>query len=802
MATNQPVPWNEGTQALAAAQGSASAFGVEAAEEDAGWGELHRYLSAFRRHKWAILLTMVVGTGIGAVVSRFVPKEYGAQATMWIEPGTTGRSSSTSADKGPIQSGGLLDQSNAWVDLLRSFVILDYVVTEQHLYIKEAGSPDAPDFGTFALKDRFRPGKYRLTVSKDGKSFVLQLSEGQEIQRGAVGTPVGPSLGFDWTPDARVLRPGRRLDFEILVPREVSLDLAKRLRTQMDQSGTFMKLELTGQTAPGTARVLNAVLDRYVQTATDLKRAKLDELTRILKQQLAYSQDNLQRAENDLQAFRVHTITLPSDQATPVAPGLEVTQNPVLNHYFQMKIEADQLRQDRDAIQNALKDSVQVEALESIASVQKAADLMTALKELTDKEATLRALRYRYTEEHPPVIQLEGEIATLRQRTIPKLAMSVVTALSQRVSELESQIGSASVDLQQIPPRAIEEARLQRQVTIADNLYTTLQQRFEEARLAAVSSIPDVRILDKATVPQQPLSNPELYTIALAFALSLGLGLVGAVARDRLDPTVRYPEQVTAELGLPILGTLPHVTRRSIGAGESAVHEVMESLRTLRLSLLHAYGSAGPIVFTISSPGSGDGKSVLSSNLALSFADLGKRTLLIDGDTRRGGLHHLLQVERRPGLTDFLRGGVPLEQVIRETAYPALNLLPCGTRLSRAPELLGSPALRQLMALLRPRYDVIIIDSSPMGAGADAFLLGTLAGNMLIVARAGTTDKELMEAKLELLERLPIRILGVVMNDVTEGEYGHYFGYGYYLPGYEAENEDDSPQPPAELQGV
>src|SRR5207245_9390556 len=227
-----------------------------------------------------------------------------------------------------------------------------------------------------------------------------------------------------------------------------------------------------------------------------------------------------------------------------------------------------------------------------------------------------------------------------------------------------------------------------REVTIAENLYTTLQQRYEEARLAEASTIPDVRVLDTAVVPHQPIKNQAPRLILLGLFGGLGLSLMGAVMLDRLDRHFRYPQQVTGEMGLAILGAVPRIKRGGRAVDPEDARQVIEALRTVRLNLTHAYGAAGPLLVTITSPGPGDGKSFLSSNLAISFADAGYRTLLIDGDLRRGGLHRLLNVSRKPGLTDFLSGSADRDAVLQGTASTALSFIGGGTRKPTAAELL------------------------------------------------------------------------------------------------------------------
>jgi capsular exopolysaccharide synthesis family protein len=170
---------------------------------------------------------------------------------------------------------------------------------------------------------------------------------------------------------------------------------------------------------------------------------------------------------------------------------------------------------------------------------------------------------------------------------------------------------------------------------------------------------------------------------------------------------------------------------------------------------------------TITSPGPGDGKTFLTSNLAATFAELGKRVLVIDGDTRRGSLHRVLNLDRKPGLTDYLVHGAQVVDVIRPTSIALLDMIPCGTRSPKAPELLSSPRMGDLLAEIRPRYDVILVDSPPLGAGIDPLVLSTITGSVVLVLRTGKTDRALAEAKLAILDRLPVRVLGAVMNGIA-----------------------------------
>jgi capsular exopolysaccharide synthesis family protein len=151
--------------------------------------------------------------------------------------------------------------------------------------------------------------------------------------------------------------------------------------------------------------------------------------------------------------------------------------------------------------------------------------------------------------------------------------------------------------------------------------------------------------------------------------------------------------------------------------------------------------------------------------------------LLIDGDTRRGELHARFAVDRRPGLLDYLAGDATLESVLRSTSFDDLTLLPRGMSNDRGPELLTSPRMSDLISELESRFHVVIVDSPPLGAGIDPYVLGTVTGKLLLVLRSGETDRRIAEAKLKLLHRLPIELVGAVLNDFQEETSFAYYTY-------------------------
>jgi tyrosine-protein kinase Etk/Wzc len=231
-------------------------------------------------------------------------------------------------------------------------------------------------------------------------------------------------------------------------------------------------------------------------------------------------------------------------------------------------------------------------------------------------------------------------------------------------------------------------------------------------------------------------------------------------------------------MGLDIIGAVPAVKPEELRAEPEAM-QLVEAFRTIRLGVSQAADPSGRVLVTLSSPNAGDGKSMIAANLAQSFADAGYRTLLIDGDIRRGELDKRFEVPRSPGLLDYVTGAATLEQALHATSNDKLWLLTRGTQQQRGPELLMSPVIPDLMTELQRRFEAVIVDCSPLGAGIDPFILGAATGNMLLVLRAGESNRKLAEAKLKLITRLPIRLLGVVLNDVRMSGDFQYYSYGY-----------------------
>jgi succinoglycan biosynthesis transport protein ExoP len=740
---------------------------------------------AILRHSPLIVGVAVLGSTIGLFAAKRVKPVYDAQATIWINAAHGERQPNTPI--GPIRQQQLL-ASGSWVELLRSFAIVDPIVRDLKLNVTYKQPGDSILFRDFEWMPNARSGEYELQIEAGGRNYVLSTAKGTLLERGMVGDSIGRKVGLRWLPEKRLLGAGRKIEFGFASPRSASASLVGAVRPTLPDDGQFLKITLSGGDPSRTAHTVNAWASQLVSSSGDLKKRHLLEFKRILAEQLALAEGRLRASEHELELFRVSTITLPAGSAARVGPGFS-PGDPVATNYFQQKVALDELRSERTALERMIAEAkggaINPQGFLQLPTILNTApQLRSAIEELSLRQATLRTEQQFLTDANPRIKQLSEAVRVLERETIPRITLALVSSLKAREPELSARIDAGSQELRAIPVRTTEEMRFARRVGASESLYNSLKARYEEVSIAEVQTTPDLVVLDTAVTATSPSSNdaPRLLLLSVLASVAVAFGL--ALILDRLDPRFRYPEQATHELGLIIAGTVPKFKANRRGEFQIAtMSQAVESFRTLRLALRYDFPGDVPIVLGVSSPSTGDGKSLVSSNLGLAFASAGSRTLLIDGDVRRGSLHTTFDTPVTPGLVDYLHGHAPVDSIVRSTASENLYLIPRGTRRTRAPELLVSELMSSLVHAMQLEFDVVIIDSPPLVAGIDAYALGAAAGSMLIVLRPAQTNRKLAAAKLEVLDRLPIRILGAVLNAVPGGGAYRYYGADYTYNG-------------------
>ena len=754
----------------------AGGFGAEGEAVD--W---KRLLLLLWERKWWILAATVLATTAAFFLTRaLVEPKYEARSTIWLDE---------SARKGGAITAEDVLEGAGWADLMRSFAVLEPVVMEERLFVdpKEPDQLDRAWFSTLTVEDEVVAGEYTLHLDGSGNYRLAHEGTGL-METGRLGSVIGRSSGFAWRPDRNRFDGLEEVTFDVMSPRLAAFHLRTNLAAGYNKEASLITTTLIWSDPEEAADILNGIVDHFVRTATELKNRKQAEIVNILERQTEFAAGQLRERELALESYRIETATEPTDLRAVPIPGALQTRGSVFDVYFEQRLELRRLETDVEQLQRVLSRSregagLNELALQQVPSVGTDSALLGALSELYEREANRRALLYTYTERHPTVVEESEAITRLRDVTIPSMIESLIRELRDREALLQEGMTAQAGELRQIPSRAIEDTRREREFELAEDLHNKLLTSLREATLAAATSLPDLQVVDAAFPPFSPISNDGPRIIFLVAVASFGMSVGGVLLHDRLDRRIRSPEQITRKLGLPVLGIVP---RLDAGGAHQPVQAAVavESFRAIRTQLSYA-GNEAPRIVLVTSPAPRDGKSMVSANLAISYAASGRATILVDADTRRGKAEQMFSLSRSPGLSDVLLERCDLADAEQVTGIEQLTLLARGDTSGFNAELLSSERMEQLLRELGERYDMVVLDAPPLAAGADTLLLGKYADKVVVVFRAGQTDEELARAKLGMVGNVEIPFAGAILNAVPET--AHY--YDYYASHYYADTQ-------------
>lgn len=737
-----------------------------------------RLLEGLWRWKWVVVVATLLGVGVGVFLMQRSEPVYETRATIWLGP--------SEQEEGPIKPTDIFE-GQGWADLLTSQAVLEPVAQSERLHVEPVGDLEKSQLGDLEITDDLVPGTYRMRRLQDDR---FELVRGDSVvQTGRLGEDVvGEPAGFRWTPEADVVATGSEAAFRAVRPSQAANRLRSQLQVNFNPSaGNLINSQLRWASPESATDLHNKVLDSFMTVAERLKSQKLKEVVGILERQTEYAAARLDSAELALENFRVQTVTLPSEPRTTSIPedgqptGARAGSN-VFGAFFEKKLERDQLQRQLDDLRSILETSraegrLNVLSLRMNSATDRSRQLTSILDELTDLKAERRTMLQQYTEEYPPVQQITERIRELEQEVIPGLVEDLASQLETRVAELDRQIEGSAEELRQVPSRSIQEARLRREVEMAEQLHNNLLSRLKEAELAARTNLPDLQVVDRASPPGSPAENPGPRLFMLASMAGLGLGVGGSLLMDRFDDKVRYPNQVTDDIGLPVLGIVPRIPERA-GSGERS-QEVLESFRAIRGQITRG-GNARDSIYLVTSPSPREGKTLITANLGISFAAAGSRTLVVDCDTRRGNMDRFFGVPPSPGLTDYLQERATLDEIEASVEFDRLTFIPHGDISGFRPELLDSPRMDAFLREVRGRHDIVLVDAPPLMAGADAMVVGERTDGVVFVLRTGKTDREAARSRLTGIGNFDMPVIGAVMNDVpSRGRYYQYYYYSY-----------------------
>jgi succinoglycan biosynthesis transport protein ExoP len=443
---------------------------------------------------------------------------------------------------------------------------------------------------------------------------------------------------------------------------------------------------------------------------------------------------------------------------------------------------------------------------------------------LLDLRAQRAALDPKLGPNHPEMIQLreqENEVSRQLKGEITQQTAGVKARLdASRAREKGLRTKLAYLEESAIVLRDLGSRYelLKNDVDSAEGLYRTLVKQAMETAVNAQLAASNVRVIERAEVPEHP-SRPNVpLNLAFGLMLACGVAVVATIVCDAFDNTVKSSEDLESQLQLPMLGTVPNfaLARRSssrrAALGENAAvpaavaaaaaatpgpspravvvlqeptSVISEAFRALRTAVLFSTPGAPPKVILLTSATSGEGKSVTSLNLAATLAESGSRVLLIDADLRRPTCHRSLGTGNARGLSSFLSGQATLAEVITPLDKPHLDFLPAGPTPPNPAELVGSSRMRDLLASLRDEYEFVIVDSPPVVPVTDGVVLSREADAVVLVVKGHDTPLELVRRARDHLGVANAHLIGAVINNVDLG-WGDLYFYsrytGYYGP--------------------
>jgi polysaccharide biosynthesis transport protein len=386
-----------------------------------------------------------------------------------------------------------------------------------------------------------------------------------------------------------------------------------------------------------------------------------------------------------------------------------------------------------------------------------------------------------------------------------------VHAARSRANEYKKLVDQMSTRLTLLPTQTLQYARLERELSLNENLYLTMKKKYEEFRITESGQMGKVRILDPAVVAIKVKPDIKM-NMLLGVIFATGFGLGYAFLREYLDNTVKAVEHLERK-GLTVLGIIPDLSQQNINGGdkskmmpskggtdfqrrlityEDPKSPISESYRTLRTNI--TYASADKVIksLIISSPQPGEGKSTTVANLAIAFAQLRKRVLLIDTDLRKPVQHNVFGHPRGPGIAEYLIGEITdFSTLILKTKVDNLSIVTAGGLPPNPSELLGSNRMSELVAQLEQDWDMVLFDSPPIVAVTDASMISAEIDAMVMVVKAGQTDKSAIDRAIDTLNNVKAPLVGVILNaanpETLGGKYSYYYSYYSY---YHSDEQD------------
>jgi tyrosine-protein kinase Etk/Wzc len=761
----------------------------------------HQMLTVLRRRFQLILAMTLVGASIGLFLASREPPAYSASAMLRFAGER--RALTGDNEQAPGVNPKTTDPITSILELVRSRTVAGAVVDSLGLMLQSYD----PEFSTGRLS------QVHVDPRATGDSVQLVFRASDVTARRADRTataPYGQMMNLGVVQFAVTSRPTVETTTLYIAAREPVIDalvggLVVSRRTDTD----VIDIQYTSGDPATAQRIVNATVQAFQSINVKWARERSRRRREFLAEQVAQTDSMLARAQAELANF------LSRQQLASSADKLKAEQGTQIQLETRMA-ELDADRRTFNALQQQLKSSdeaTRAQAVRALGTAPAMADnaaigaIYHQLLQYQDRLDSMTTGPWRASATNPDVIQLKGLAASTTQK-LEEAVSSQLRTMDARIDALGALRRQSGASIQILPAMAEEEMRLNRRVDALAGLGDDIRKDYQKARMAEAVEEGDVDVVDLADLPYAPVLTASAVKLALGLVLGLLLGLMLAYLLEALNTSIRRPEDLEAVLHLPGLAVIPRITggssdgrsrlRGLLGGGKPRAVSGspmsgtqtfsigIEAFRNLRTSLIWSDGGEALKTLVVTSATPGEGKTLTAANLAVTLAYDGLRVLLVDCDIRRPRVHGMFRVPRAPGLMEMLTtstapGATP-PQAIRETPIAGLFVLTCGALPSNAANLLSGTRMRVLLQELREQFDMIVLDTPPVLATADAGIVASLTDGVLLVVRAGATDRNAAQRACQHLSNVGARVIGTVLNDpggqvAKEGDY--YYPYDY-----------------------
>jgi len=516
---------------------------------------------------------------------------------------------------------------------------------------------------------------------------------------------------------------------------------------------------------------VNAIAKAYLQQSIARKTKEASLKLSFIDKQLKEISKNLKVSENKLSRYKKKTNTI------DLSKKAEILVQRVTKLEAQLQ-EISLKRKVIELLYKQVKSGYGIENISFIGIGKDGNSVIYMVQQLQNAIIKKKMLLQEYTNAHPEVIKVTSSIIQLKH-SIFKNIKAMLKIIKKREAFLKKEIAKANRVIETLPEDEKVLTNLKRKFLLNEKIYSYLLEQRSKSSIVKASTISSNRIIDKATLPDKPIKPKKKLVLILGTIGGFILGIVFAFLKYLINDKIESKEELEKSLELPIIGTIPHTNESVDGIAVSKMEKsiIAEGFRTVRTNLQFMVRDEKKII-SVTSTISGEGKTFVSVNLATIISMTGQKTIILNLDMRKPTLHKKFKLKNLKGMSTFLSGKSLLYEVVQKTQYENLDVITSGPIPPNPSELVNNKAFGDLIGRLKEVYDVIVIDTPPIGLVSDARVVMDFSDINIYIFREGYSRKKFIDSANKLKED-GIKGLGVIYNDVSiDG--GSYYGYGYY----------------------